>query len=49
MFANDLKGLPIHDVAAAGGWASTQTVERIYQKSDAKGVLVATQRVGETA
>ena len=47
LFAIELKALPIHDVAAAGGWSSVETVQRIYQKSEAKGVLAAIQRVGQ--
>ena len=47
LFAIELKALPIHDVAAAGGWSSVETVQRIYQKPEAKGVLAAVQRVGQ--
>ena len=49
LFAVELKTLPIHDVAAAGGWSSVETVQRIYQKGEAKGVLAAIQRVGKGA
>ena len=49
LFAIELKALPIHDVAAAGGWSSTETVQRIYQKPEAKGVLTAVQRIGQGA
>ena len=49
LFAIELKALPIHDVAAAGWWSSVETVQRIYQKSEAKGVLAAIQRVGREA
>ena len=47
LFAIELKAPPVHDVAAAGGWSSVETVQRIYQKSEAKGVLAAIQRVGQ--
>ena len=49
LFAIELKTLPIHDVAAAGGWSSTETVQRIYQKAEPKGVLAAIQRIGNGA
>jgi hypothetical protein len=28
------KGLPLKDVAAAGGWRSTETLLRCYQQTD---------------
>jgi len=42
-FATELKALPVTDVAAAGGWSSTQTVQRIYQQAEARGVLSAVE------
>jgi integrase len=39
-WASERKGLADVDVAAAGGWGSTKTLE-IYQSSDAAGVLAA--------
>jgi hypothetical protein len=47
LFAIELKALPIHDVAAAGGWSSVETVRRIYQKADSEGVLKAVQSLGK--
>jgi hypothetical protein len=47
LFAIELKALPIHDVAAAGGWSSVETVQRIYQKAEAEGVLKAVQSIGK--
>lgn len=46
LFATELKALPIKDVAAAGGWSSTETVQRIYQQAEAEGVLDAVQSIG---
>ena len=34
------------DVAAAGGWRSVETVQRIYQRAEAEGVLSAIQTIG---
>ncbi len=47
LFATELKALPLKDVAAAGGWSSTETVQRIYQQAEAEGVLSAVQAVGK--
>ena len=47
LFATELRAVPVHDVAAAGGWKSVETVQRIYQQAEAKGVLGAVQRVGQ--
>ena len=49
LFAIESKALPIHDVAAEGGWSSVETVQRIYQKEEAKGVLKAVQSIGKGA
>lgn len=46
LFATELRALPVHDVAAAGGWRSVETVQRIYQRAEASGVLSAVERVG---
>lgn len=46
LFAIELKTLSIHDVAMAGGWKSTETVQRICQEAEAKGVLAAIQKIG---
>ena len=48
LFATELKGVPVQDVAAAGGWKNVETVQRIYQQSEAKGVLGAVQRIGQS-
>ncbi len=34
-------------LAAASGWKNVETVRRIYQQSEAKGVLGAVQRIGQ--
>jgi integrase len=49
LFAIENKALPIHDVAAAGGWSSVEAVQRIYQKPEAKGVLKVMQNVDKGA
>ena len=49
LFAMELKALPIHDVAAAGGWTSVQTVQLIYQQAEPEGVLGAIEMVGKGA
>jgi len=41
LFAIELKTLSIHEVAVAGGWKSTETVQRSCQKAEAKGALAA--------
>ena len=46
LFATELKSVPVQDVAAAGGWKSIETVQRLYQQAEAKGVLDAVERVG---
>ncbi|MEQ9570166.1 MAG: tyrosine-type recombinase/integrase [Longimicrobiales bacterium] len=46
LFATELRALPVHDVAAAGGWRSVETVQRIYQRAEAKGVLEAIEAAG---
>ena len=46
LFATELRALPVHDVAAAGGWWSVETVQRIYQRAEAEGVLSAIQAIG---
>ncbi len=47
LFATELRALPVHDVAAAGGWRSVETVQRIYQRAEAAGVLRALQSLGD--
>ena len=49
LFATELRALPVHDVAAAGGWRSVETVQRIYQRAEAEGVLTAIQSVGPSS
>ncbi len=39
MWASARKHLPITDVAAAGGWASPETLQWCYVKADAQGGL----------
>lgn len=46
LFATELKNVPVKDVAAAGGWKSIETVQRIYQAAEAKGILSAVERLG---
>ncbi len=46
LFDTELKAMPIKDVAAAGGWKSTETVQRTYQQPEASGVLAAVRRIG---
>jgi hypothetical protein len=45
LFATELKSAPVQDVAAAGGWKSIQTVQRLYQQPEAKGVLDAIEQI----
>jgi hypothetical protein len=49
LFAIELRALPVHDVAAAGGWRSVQTVQQIYQRAEPKGVLGVIEKVGTGA
>lgn len=49
LFATELKGLPVQDVAQAGGWKSVETVRGIYQAAEAIGILDAVQLVGRRA
>ena len=46
LFATELRTIPVHDVAAAGGWRSVETVQRIYQRAEPSGVLSAVQAIG---
>jgi integrase len=34
MFATELKGIPLKDLCALGGWKDAQTVLKCYQKAD---------------
>ena len=45
LFATELKSVPVQDVAAAGGWKSIETVQRLYQQPEAEGVLSAIERI----
>ncbi|MEQ1856405.1 MAG: tyrosine-type recombinase/integrase [Longimicrobiales bacterium] len=45
LFATERKSVPVQDVAAAGGWKSIETVQRLYQQAEAKGVLEAVERI----
>ena len=38
LWATERKHIPIQDVAEAGGWKSIETVQQLYQQSDAEGV-----------
>lgn len=38
-WATARKSLPDVDVAAAGGWKSTETLRRVYQQPDAQTML----------
>jgi integrase len=42
LWASERRHLSPIDVAAAGGWGDTRTLERSYQHADARGVLRAT-------
>ncbi len=46
LFAIELRALPVHDVAAVGGWRSVRTVQQIYQRAEPAGVLGAIEQVG---
>jgi hypothetical protein len=41
LWASERRHLSPIDVAAAGGWGDTRTLERSYQHADARGVLRA--------
>ena len=38
LWATERKHIPIQDVAEAGGWKSIDTVQQLYQQSDAAGI-----------
>ena len=48
LFATELKSVPVQDVAAAGGWKSIETVQRLYQQAEPSGVLSAIERVASS-
>lgn len=37
-WAHQRKGLPVQDVAAAGGWHDVRTLQAVYQGADAEGM-----------
>lgn len=41
-WAIERKGLPLKDVAAAGGWKDVNTLLEVYQQSDEESVLAVT-------
>lgn len=47
LWATERKAVPVQDVAAAGGWKSIETVQRLYQQAEAKGVLEAVERISQ--
>lgn len=47
MWATARKGLPIQDVAAAGGWKTTRVVQDIYQRPDSDTMLEVVLAGGE--
>ena len=47
MWATARKGLPVQDVAAAGGWKSAKVVQDIYQRADSATMLTVVLAGGE--
>ena len=43
LWATERKDLPVQDVAAAGGWKTVETVQRLYQLADGATTLAAVQ------
>ena len=43
LWATERKDLPVQDVAAAGGWKTVETVQRIYQQADGATTLAAVE------
>ena len=43
LWATERKHLPVQDVAAAGGWKTVETVQRIYQLADGATTLAAVE------
>ncbi len=43
LWATERKDLPVQDVAAAGGWKSMETVQRLYQQADGATTLAAVE------
>jgi hypothetical protein len=41
-WAIERKGLPLKDIAAAGGWKDVNTLLEVYQQSDEESVLAVT-------
>lgn len=41
--ATERKDLPVQDVAAAGGWKTVETVQRLYQLADGATTLAAVE------
>ena len=43
LWATERKNLPVQDVAAAGGWKTVETVQRLYQLADGATTLAAVE------
>ena len=43
LWATERKDLPVQDVAAAGGWKTVETVQRLYQQADGATTLAAVE------
>ena len=43
LWATERKDLPVQDVAAAGGWKTVETLQRLYQQADGATTLAAVQ------
>ncbi len=43
LWATERKNLPVQDVAAAGGWKTVETVQRLYQQADGATTLAAVE------
>ena len=43
LWATERKNLPVQDVAAAGGWKTVETVQRLYQLADGASTLAAVE------
>ncbi|HSW31791.1 MAG TPA: hypothetical protein VLH75_20075 [Longimicrobiales bacterium] len=42
-FANDLRHVPLKDLASLGGWRDTQTLLKCYLKEDERAMVEAIQ------
>ena len=43
LWATERKNLPVQDAAAAGGWKTVETVQRLYQQADGATTLAAVE------